>query len=670
MSYETIRELATVKETAEIRRMQLSHWCRRFFDGEEYYKFWDLLIKQIGSGNRSTGTTPDLANLVNFLSEIEYTKRKAHELIPAAKERDASYFPSWITTEEKISIIEKMLKNEEFINAPQKSLRRKEKVALDNPELQELESNPRWSSIHDLVMELAEETKMHLFGTSDYKLHDVVGEVLSRLIYTPHAQALSQTNAKLSGIIQKTNSTPGGGIGYNAELLTNKGYIRITELYRNQDPEIEIACYCPETKETIYYPRSEVTIKKASGDTDASVNGIKVNRKQQIHTKTKEGKRDVNIKNAKKFNIQEDIKTTQSPYFPNREAIFKILTPTGYCIAKKASLDEEESVTLCCKPVEEETEALLLNGFRYSREREKMGDIALHLAQAHVDALPTIYDDPLMISEVAQNIREQLSYINTCWEAPHRKLKLPESPIFCTSSLETNKKGKKKEMASSKVTREGGIKLDDAHALEFQEIKGNKYYVMLREYEKWESDEKENRAVSLIDRSIKALKGTIKLTASMLVILWIFNLFSVPALFMHLTQAIMLTTLLFAVPAIFIKSYSKEKQSIDWSTVLDENLGRVAATIPVNKETFDALYEIYQYDNKENLGYLQGKNSIIIDVFTNEKVTDKDCTRFIQETAKRAKQEMLAVKTERNEVSKTIVDAYLMESYSESTLND
>ena len=225
-------------------------------------------------------------------------------------------------------------------------------------------------------------------------------------------------------------------------------------------------------------------------------------------------------------------------------------------------------------------------------------------------------------------------------------------------------------MASSKVTREGGIKLDDAHALEFQEIKGNKYYVMLREYEKWESDEKENRAVSLIDRSIKALKGTIELAASMLVILWIFNLFSVPALFMHLTQAIMLTTLLVAVPAIFIKNYSKEEQSINWSTMLDENLGRVAATIPVNKETFDALYEIYQYDNKENLGYLQSKNSIIIDVFTNEKVTDKDCARFIQETAKRAKQEMLAVKTEHNEVSKTIVDAYLMESYSESTLND
>lgn len=335
MSYEKIRELATVKETTEIRKMQLSHWCRKFFDGEEYYKFWELLIKQLGSGNRSNGTTPELAKLVNFLSEIEYTKRKAHELIPAAKDRDASYFPSWATAEEKISIVEEMLKNEEFINAPQKSLRRKEKAALDNPELQQLESNPQWSDIHYLVMELAEETKMHLFGTAEYKLHDVVGEVLSRLIYTPHAQALSQTNAKLSGIIQKTNSTPGGGIGYNAELLTNKGYISITELYRNKDSEVEIACYCPETKETIYYPQSEVIIKKASGDTDASVNGIKVNSEQQIHTKTKEGKRDVSIENAKKFNIKEDTKTTRSPYYPDREAIFKILTPTGYCIAKK-----------------------------------------------------------------------------------------------------------------------------------------------------------------------------------------------------------------------------------------------------------------------------------------------------------------------------------------------
>ena len=130
MSYEKIRELATVKETTEIRKMQLSHWCRRFFDGEEYYKFWELLIKQIGSGNRSNGTTPDLANLVNFLSEIEYTKRKAHELIPAAKDRDftdAPYFPSWITTEDIISIIEKMLKNEEFINAPQKFTEKKRK---------------------------------------------------------------------------------------------------------------------------------------------------------------------------------------------------------------------------------------------------------------------------------------------------------------------------------------------------------------------------------------------------------------------------------------------------------------------------------------------------------------------------------------------------------------
>ena len=319
--------------------------------------------------------------------------------------------------------------------------------------------------------------------------------------------------------------------------------------------------------------------------------------------------------------------------------------------------------------MEEETEALLLNGFRYSGEREKMGDIALRLAQAHVDALQTIYDDPHIIREVAQNIREQLSYINTCWEAPHRKLKLPKAPIIHTKILKTNKKGKKKEMSSSKATREGGIKLDDKHALEFQEIKGNKYYAMLRKYEEWESDEKENRAVSLIGRSIKALKGTIELVASMLVVLWIFNLFSVPALFMHLTQAIMLTMLLFAVPAIFIKSYSKEKQGIDWSMALD-SYGSVIATIPVNKETFDALYEIYQYDTNENLGYLQGKNSIIIDVFTNEKVTDKDCTRFIQEIAKRAKQEMLAVKTERNEVSKTIVDAYLTESYSESTLND
>lgn len=667
MSYDTIRELATVKETTEIRKMQLSHWCRKFFDGEEYYKFWELLIKQLGSNSRNNETDPDLANLVNFLSEIEHAKRKTHELIPAAKEMDASYFPSWITTKERISIIKEMMKNEEFINAPQKSLNRKEEAALDNPELQELERNPQWSDIHDLIEELAEETKKHLFGTAEYKLHDVVGEVLSRLIYTPHAQFLSQTNTKLSGIIQKTNSTPGGGIGYNAELLTNKGYIRITELHRNQDSEVEIACYCPETKETLYYPQSEVIIKKSSGDTDASVNGIKVNRKQQIHTKTKKWKRDVSIENAKKLNVSEDTKTSTSPYWGERDIIFKILTPTGYCIAKKASLDEEEYVTLCCKPVKEETEELLLNGFRYDREREKMGDIALRLAHAHINALQSIYDNPHIIREVAQNIREQLSYINTCWEAPHRKLKLPKKPTIYTKTL---KKGKKKEMASSKVTREGGIKLDDTHALEFQEIKGNKYYVMLREYEKWESDEKENRAVSLIDRSIKALKGTIELAASMLVILWIFNLFSVPALFMHLTQAIMLTTLLVAVPAIFIKSYSKEEQCINWSTILDENLGRVAATIPVNKETFDSLYEIYQYDNKENLGYLQGKNSIIIDVFTNEKVTDKDCTRFIQETAKRAKQEMIAVKTERNEVSKTIVDAYLTESYSESTLND
>ena len=268
MSYEKIRELATVKETTEIRKMQLSHWCRRFFDGEEYYKFWELLIKQLGSGNMSNGTTPELANLVNFLSEIEHTKRKAHELIPAAKER-YSYFPSWVTTKEKISIIKEMMKNEEFINAPQKPLSRKEEKALDSPELQELERNPQWSSIHDLITELAEETKERLFGTAEYKLHDVVGEVLSRLIYTPHAQSLSQTNPKLSGIIQKTNSTPGGGIGYNAELLTNKGYIRITELYRNQDPEIEIACYCPETKETIYYTQSYVPIKKTSGATNA-----------------------------------------------------------------------------------------------------------------------------------------------------------------------------------------------------------------------------------------------------------------------------------------------------------------------------------------------------------------------------------------------------------------
>ena len=319
MSYETIRELATVKETAEIRKMQLSHWCRRFFDGEEYYKFWELLIKQIGSNSRSNETDPDLANLVNFLSEIEHAKRKTHELIPAAKERDASYFPSWITTKERISIIKEMMKNEEFINAPQKSLNRKEEAALDNPELQELERNPQWSDINDLITELAEETKKHLFGTSDYKLHDVVGEVLSRLIYTPHAQALSQTNTKLSGIIQKTNSTPGGGIGYNAELLTNKGYIRITELYRNQDAEVEIACYCPETKETLYYPQSEVIIKKSSGDTDASVNGIKVNSKQRIHTKTKKWKRDVSIEHAKKLNVSEDTKTSTSPYWGERD---------------------------------------------------------------------------------------------------------------------------------------------------------------------------------------------------------------------------------------------------------------------------------------------------------------------------------------------------------------
>lgn len=607
---------------------------------------------------------------MNFLSEIEHTKRKAHELIPAKEDRDSSYelfLLSRPKTKLTISDLNRVtkyeIKNQKFIHAPQKPLSGKEEEALDSPELQELESNPQWNSIHGLIKELAEETKKRLSGTAEYTLHDAVGEVLSRLIYTPHAQVLSQTSTKLSGIIQKTNSTPGGGIGYNAELLTNKGYISITELYRNQDPEIEIACYYPETKETLYYPQSYVPIKKTYGATNASVNGIKVNSRQQIHTKTKEGKRDVSVANAKKFKVSEDTKTTSSNYWTERDTIFKILTPTGYCIAKKASLDEEESVTLCCKPVEEETEALLLNGFRYSREREKMGDIALRLAQAHVDALQTIYNDPHIIREVAQNIREQLSYINTCWEAPHRKLKLPKTPTVYA-------KGKKKEMASSKVTREGGIKLDDAHVLEFQEIKGNKYYVMLREYEKWESDEKENRAVSLIDRSIKALKGTIELTASMLVILWIFNLFSVPALFMHLTQAIMLTTILVAVPAIFIKSYSKEEKCINWSTILDENLGRVAATIPVNKETFDSLYEIYQYDNKENLGYLQGKNSIIIDVFTNEKVTDKDCTRFIQETAKRAKQEMLAVKTEHNEVSKTIVDAYLMESYSESTLND
>lgn len=665
MSYETIRELATIKETTEIRRMQLSHWCRRFFDGEEYYKFWELLIKQLGSNSSDNKTDTDHANLVNFLSEIEHTKRKTHELIPVKEDR-YSDFPSWVTTKEKISIIKEMIKNEEFINAPQKPLSGKEEKALDNPELQELERNPQWSDIHDLITELAEETKKRLFGTAEYKLHDVVGEVLSRLIYTPHAQFLSQTNTKLSGIIQKTNSTPGGGIGYNAELLTNKGYIRITELYRNQDSEVEIACYCPETKETIYYPQSDVLIKKTSGDTDASVNGIKVNSEQRIHTKTKKGKRDVSVANAKKLNVSEDTKTSTSPYWTERDTIFKILTPTGYCIAKKASLNEEESVTLCCKPVKEETEELLMDGFKYSIEREKMGDIALRLAQAHIDALPTIYDDPHIIREVAQNIGEQLSYINTCWEAPHRKLKLPKTPTIYTKTI---KKGKKKEMASSKVTREGEIKLDDTHVLEFQEIKGNKYYAMLRKYEKWERDEKENRAVSLIDRSIKALKGTIELVASMLVVLWIFNLFSVPALFMHLTQAIMFTTLLFAVPAIFIKSYSKEKQGINWSMVIDP-YGSVIATIPVNKETFDSLYEIYQYDNKENLGYLQGKNSIIIDVFTNEKVTDKDCTRFIQETAKRAKQEMLAVKTERNEVSKTIVDAYLMESYSESTLND
>lgn len=182
----------------------------KFEDGREFYAFWENLSENLNESKIPKEKQNELISLVSWMSEIEVAKRETHEVEgtnePVFGERLMFNAHTDETSQDRYVI----------------------DIVQRSPHV---EGHRKWKAGREHVNRLTRSLATHR-GVSEKYIHSIVGEIISRVIYSPHTEAkLGYDTAGIYRVRQPIDKDDGGSVGNSTVILTNGGYVNIEQLY-------------------------------------------------------------------------------------------------------------------------------------------------------------------------------------------------------------------------------------------------------------------------------------------------------------------------------------------------------------------------------------------------------------------------------------------------------
>ena len=264
--YKTIKQLVANKKP----KRNLT----KFEDGREFYAFWENLSENLNESKIPKEKQNELISLVSWMSEIEVAKRDTHEV----EDTNEPVFGERLIFN---AYTDENSQDRYVIDIVQRS--------------PHVEGHRKWKAGREHVNRLTSALAKHR-GVSEKYIHSIAGEIISRVIYSPHTEAkLGYDTAGIYRVRQPIGKEHGGSVGNNTNILTNSGYVNIEQLHkakqsRESSSSIKVACYSPVSKDIDYVELSKIDIKEDNHNVPiARANNVESSDKQLIHIGTKHG---------------------------------------------------------------------------------------------------------------------------------------------------------------------------------------------------------------------------------------------------------------------------------------------------------------------------------------------------------------------------------------------
>lgn len=262
----------TIKQLVANKRPKIN--LTKFEDGREFYAFWENLSENLNESKIPKEKQNELISLVSWMSEIEVAKRDTHEVEDANEPVFGERLMFNAHTDETSQ-------DRYVIDIVQRS--------------PHVEGHRKWKAGREHVNKLTSALAAHR-GVSEKYIHSIAGEIISRVIYSPHTEAkLGYDTAGIYRVRQPIDKEHGGSVGNNTSILTNSGYVNIEQLYKAKQSKessgfIKVACYSPVSKDIEYFELSKIDIKEDNHNVSiARANNVESSDKQLIHIGTKQG---------------------------------------------------------------------------------------------------------------------------------------------------------------------------------------------------------------------------------------------------------------------------------------------------------------------------------------------------------------------------------------------
>jgi hypothetical protein len=282
----------------------------KFEDGREFYAFWENLSENLNESKIPKEKQNELISLVSWMSEIEAAKRDTHEV----EDTNEPVFG------------ERLMFNAHTDETSQ------DRYVIDIVQRSpHVEGHRKWKAGREHVNRLTRSLATHR-GVSEKYIHSIVGEIISRVIYSPHTEVkLGYDTAGIYRVRQPIDKDDGGSVGNSTGILTNGGYVNIEQLRKAKQSQessrsIKVACYNPVLKDIEYVELSKIDIKEDTHNVPiACANNVEFSDKQLIHVDTKQGP--LNLTVSEIMHIEK----FDPPCFTNpaNEALTKTLNNTN-----------------------------------------------------------------------------------------------------------------------------------------------------------------------------------------------------------------------------------------------------------------------------------------------------------------------------------------------------
>lgn len=300
--YKTIKQLVANKRP----KRNLT----KFEDGREFYAFWENLSENLNESKIPKEKQNELISLVSWMSEIEAAKRDTHEV----EDTNEPVFG------------ERLMFNAHTDETSQ------DRYVIDIVQRSpHVEGHRKWKAGRKHVNRLTRSLATHR-GVSEKYIHSIVGEIISRVIYSPHTEAkLGYDTAGIYRVRQPIDKDDGGSVGNSTGILTNGGYVNIEQLRKAKQSQessrsIKVACYNPVLKDIEYVELSKIDIKEDTHNVPiACANNVEFSDKQLIHVDTKQGP--LNLTVSEIMHIEKFDPTCFTN--PTNEALTKTLNNTN-----------------------------------------------------------------------------------------------------------------------------------------------------------------------------------------------------------------------------------------------------------------------------------------------------------------------------------------------------